>query len=98
MALHTGVAEAREGDYFGPPLNRVARLLQLGHGGQVLLSQATQELVQDDLPEQASLRDLGQHRLRDLSRPERIFQLIAPGLPDTFPPLNSPEARRYHLR
>jgi class 3 adenylate cyclase len=61
MALHTGAAEERGGDYFGPPLNRVARLLSAGRGGQILLSLATQELVRDQLPAGAGLRDLGEH-------------------------------------
>ncbi|HEX2739742.1 MAG TPA: adenylate/guanylate cyclase domain-containing protein, partial [Rubrobacter sp.] len=79
MALHTGVAEERDGDYFGPPVNRVARLLHAAHGGQVLLSAATHEMVRDQLPEEVSLRDLGEQRLKDLFRPERIFQLTASG-------------------
>src|SRR5207248_1862846 len=74
MALHTGLAEARDGDYFGPPLNRTARLLAAGHGGQMLLTGATCELVRDHLPADVTLRDLGEHRLKDLVRPERIFQ------------------------
>src|SRR5438105_1419210 len=61
MALHTGVAELRDGDYFGLALNRVARLLSAGHGGEVLLSQATHELIQDDLPDGVGLRDLSYH-------------------------------------
>ncbi|MBI4280283.1 MAG: tetratricopeptide repeat protein [Armatimonadetes bacterium] len=89
MALHTGTAEVREGDYFGPTLNRVARLLAGGHGGQVLLSDATRALVEPDLPAPAGLRDLGLHRLQDLSHPQRIFQLIAPDLPSDFPPLRT---------
>ncbi|HEX9374333.1 MAG TPA: adenylate/guanylate cyclase domain-containing protein, partial [Roseiflexaceae bacterium] len=71
IALHTGVAEARDGDYFGAPLNRVARLLAVGHGGQTLLSAAAWELARDHLPPDVELRDLGEHRLRDLTRPER---------------------------
>ena len=78
MALHTGATEERDGDYFGPPVNRVARLLSAGHGGQVLLSLPTQELVRDRLPADIQLRDLGERRLKDLSRPERVFQLTAP--------------------
>ena len=97
MALHTGVAEERAGDYFGPSLNRVARLLSAGHGGQVLMSLATQELVRDELPEEVGLRDLGERRLKDLSRPERIFQLVASGLPASFPPLKTLDARRNNL-
>jgi predicted ATPase/class 3 adenylate cyclase len=97
MALHTGAAEERDGDYFGPPLNRVARLLSAAHGGQVLLSLATQELVRDQLPGQTSLRDLGEHRLKDLFRPERVFQLVAPELPSAFPPLRTLGAYRNNL-
>jgi predicted ATPase/class 3 adenylate cyclase len=89
MALHVGQAEERDGDYFGQPLNRVARLLGTGHGGQVLLSLAASELIRDHLPDGAGLRDLGEHRLRDLYRPERIAQLLAPDLPATFPPLRT---------
>src|SRR5215211_5946779 len=97
MALHVGAAEERDGDYFGPPLNRVARLLSAAHGGQTLISLATQELVRDQLPEGTDLRDLGERRLKDLFRPERIFQLIAPGLPSEFPPLRTLEARPNNL-
>jgi predicted ATPase len=97
MALHTGAADERGGDYFGPPLNRVARLLSAGHGGQVLLSLATQELVRDQLPPGVSLRDLGEKRLKDLARPERVFQLVAPNLPHEFSPLKTLESRRNNL-
>ena len=97
MALHTGAAEERDGDYFGPPVNRVARLLSATHGGQVLLSLPTQELVRDLLPTQTSLRDLGEYRLKDLFRPERVFQLLAPGLPSEFPPLRTLEDYRNNL-
>ena len=89
MALHSGATEERDGDYFGPPLNRVARLLGVGHGAQILLSLATHELVRDQLGGGIELRDLGEHRLKDLIRPERIFQLVAPGLPRDFPPLRT---------
>src|SRR5215213_4336495 len=85
------------GDYFGPPVNRVARLLSAAHGGQVLLSLPTQELVRDQLPTQTSLRDLGEHRLKDLFRPERVFQLSAPDLPSEFPPLRTLDAYRNNL-
>ncbi|MDP8909304.1 MAG: tetratricopeptide repeat protein, partial [Chloroflexota bacterium] len=97
MAIHTGTADAHGGDYVGPPLNRVARLLATGHGGQVLLSQATQHLVSQHLPEGASLRDLGRHRLRDLLEPEHVFQLVAPDLPNHFPPLQSLERHPTNL-
>ena len=89
MALHTGAAEARDGDYFGQPLNRVSRLLNAGHGGQILLSVACQELVRDLLPLGVTFRDLGPHRLKDLLRPEQIFQVLHPSLPADFPPLRS---------
>src|SRR5215210_6779900 len=94
MALHTGAAEERDGDYFGPPVNRVARLLSAAHGGQVLLSLPTQELVRDQLLVGTTLRDLGEHRLKDLFRPERVFQLLAPELPSEFPPPRTLEAYR----
>jgi class 3 adenylate cyclase len=97
MALHTGSAQERGGDYFGPPLNRIARLLSAGHGGQILLSSATKELVRDALPEGASLRDLGERRLKDLLRPERVFQLISPELPASYPPLKTLDARMNNL-
>jgi len=97
MALHTGVTEERGDDYVGPDLNRIARLLSAGHGGQVLLSQATADLVRDHLPEGASLRDLGQHALRDLIRPEHIHQLAAPGLPADFGALKAADARPRKL-
>jgi predicted ATPase/Tfp pilus assembly protein PilF len=97
MALHTGSTEERDGDYFGPPVNRVARLLSAAHGAQVLLSLTTQELVRDQLPEEVSLMDLGEHRLKDLFRPERVFQLMASGLPSEFPPLRTLEAKLNNL-
>jgi predicted ATPase/class 3 adenylate cyclase len=97
MGLHTGVAEVRDNDYFGPALNRVARLMSAGHGEQTLLSLATQELVRDCLPAKASLLDLGEHRLKDLFRPELVFQLNAPDLPVQFPPLKTLDAKRTNL-
>ena len=97
MALHMGTPEERGGDYFGPPLNRIARLLSAAHGGQVLLSLPTQELVRDQLPAGASLKDLGERRLKDLFRPERLFQLLAPELPSEFPPLRTLDAYRNNL-
>jgi len=89
MALHTGAVESRDGDYFGPPVNRVARLLATGHGGQTLLSHATHELCRDALPDAISLRDLGAHRLKDLARPEQVYELRSPGLRRDFPPIKS---------
>src|SRR5215212_6590499 len=97
MALNTGATEERDGDYFGPPVNLAARLLSAAHGGQVLLSLPAQELVRDQLPAGTSLRDLGEHRLKDLYRPERVFQFLAPELPVEFPPLRTLEAYRNNL-
>lgn len=85
MALHTGAADIRDGDYFGQTLNRVARLLAAGHGGQVLLSQATREA----LPADTLLTDMESHRLKDLLQPEHIYQLTDSNLPSDFPPLRS---------
>ena len=97
MALHTGVVEERGDDYVGPVLNRVARLMAAGHGGQILLTATTRELVQDALPTGTSLRDLHEHRLKDLVRPEHVFQVVAPGLPADFPALTSLAHRPNNL-
>ena len=85
MGLHTGEAEWRDGDYFGPVVNRAARLMAVGHGGQVLCSSATAELVGDAA---MSLIDLGEHRLRDLDRPMHVFQVGG----GSFPALRSLDA------
>jgi class 3 adenylate cyclase len=89
MALHSGVAELREGDYYGSSVNLAARLTPIAHGNQILLSQSTTELSRDDLPEGVQLVDLGEHQLRDVFRPERIFQLTVADLPADFPPLRT---------
>jgi predicted ATPase/class 3 adenylate cyclase len=89
MGLHTGEAELRAGDYYGTALNRAARLMSLAYGGQILVSNATAELIADQLPAGVSLRDLGEHRLKDLTRPEHVFQLSGPDAPGEFPPLRS---------
>jgi predicted ATPase/class 3 adenylate cyclase len=89
MSLHTGACEERDGDYFGPVVNRAARLEAAAHGGQVLISGATAELLADTLPDGVTLRDLGAHRLKDLGRPEQVYQLEAEYLPDSFPPVSS---------
>jgi predicted ATPase/class 3 adenylate cyclase/Tfp pilus assembly protein PilF len=91
MALHTGHVEERDGDYLGSAVNRAARLLAIGHGGQVLVSHAAADLVQDAMPPESDLRDLGAHRLKDLTRAERVYQLVAPGLIESFPALRSIE-------
>ena len=77
MGLHTGDAVARDGDYYGPATNRAARVMAAAHGGQVVVSHATEEIVRDTLPDEVALLDLGEHRLPDLARPERIFQVVA---------------------
>jgi len=92
MALHTGAAEERGGDYFGPTLNRVARVLAAGHGGQVLLSNATEQLVRDHLAEGVSLGDLGERSLKNLTRSERIFQINLADMPTQFPTLRAAAA------
>jgi predicted ATPase/class 3 adenylate cyclase len=89
MSLHTGVCEERDNDYFGPVVNRTARLEAVAHGGQVLISGATAELLSETLPAGVALRDLGLHRLKDLGRAERVFQLEAGFLAPDFPPLAS---------
>jgi len=96
-AVHTGATDERDGDYFGSAVNRVARLLAIGHGGQVLVSGVTSDLVQGSLPPRASLRDLGEHRLKDLARPEYVYQLLAPGLAAEFPALRSLDALPNNL-
>ncbi|MEO8668295.1 MAG: NB-ARC domain-containing protein, partial [Bauldia sp.] len=87
MGLHCGMAERRVDDFFGPTINRTARLMAAGHGGQVLLSAAAAALAAEHLPSGASFRDLGEHRLKDLGRPEHVYQLLHPDLAGDFPPL-----------
>lgn len=89
IGVHTGEAELREGDYHGTALNRAERIMSAGHGGQILLSSTTASVCEGALPPGASLRDLGDHRLRGLTRPERLYQLVVPDLPSSFPPLRS---------
>ncbi|MDT7791678.1 MAG: hypothetical protein QOD59_1114, partial [Mycobacterium sp.] len=92
IGLHTGEVQLRdEGNYIGPTINRTARLRDLAHGGQTVLSGATEEIVADHLPLDAWLLPLGSHQLRDLRRPERVIQLCHPDLPNQFPPLRLPE-------
>ncbi|MGH2524996.1 MAG: adenylate/guanylate cyclase domain-containing protein, partial [Anaerolineales bacterium] len=89
MGLHAGQAEAQAGDYVTThTLNRVARIMSAGHGGQILLSEAAAELARDDWPAGIRLRDLGQHRVKGMAQPEHLFQVVAPDLPADFPPLN----------
>ncbi len=97
MALHSGATDERDGDYYGPAVNRVARLLAVVHGGQVVASATTALLLRGMLPEQTELRDLGDHHLKDLVEPERVWQILAPGLAESFPPLRSLESLSNNL-
>lgn len=97
MALHTGAAELREGQYYGTVINRCARLRGIGHGGQTLLSSTTQGLVRESVPSPVTLKDLGAHRLPDLAQPERVYQLCHPELPAKFPALASLDAYPNNL-
>lgn len=92
MGVHTGEANERGGDYFGPPVNRVARLEAAGHGGQLLVSLVTQRLVRDRLPEGCRLRDRGEHRLEDLLHSEHIFQVEGEGMPEIDARLRTAQA------
>jgi predicted ATPase/class 3 adenylate cyclase len=89
MGLHIGEAQQRGGDYYGTAVNRAARLMSAANGGQVLLSAAVASILADNMPEGVSLRDLGEHRLKDLQRPEHVFQLVHPELPADFPAIAS---------
>jgi DNA-binding NarL/FixJ family response regulator/class 3 adenylate cyclase len=91
MGLHTGEPALEEGDYVGIDLHRAARICSVGHGGQMLLSEATKNLVADGLD--AEFRDLGEHPLKGIDPPERIFQLVVPDLPSEFPPLRFADAQ-----
>jgi predicted ATPase/DNA-binding SARP family transcriptional activator len=97
MAIHAGVVERRANNYFGPPLNRAGRLLAVAAGGQILCSQAAADQVGSDLPVGLTLIDLGEHRLADLAKPERVFQVQHPELPSRFPPLRSLGVIRHNL-
>lgn len=97
MAVHAGAAESRGDNWVGPPLNRTARLLSLAAGGQVLCSRAAADLAGDDLPAGVRLRDLGEHRLADLARPEQVFAVEHPDLPSEFPALQGGDGHRTNL-
>ncbi len=99
IGVHTGEVQLRgEGKYMGPTMNRAARLRDLGHGGQTLLSGTTSDLVRELLPERAWFIDFGHHALRDLSRPERVAQLCHPALHNDFPPLRKRPTDVFRLR
>jgi predicted ATPase/class 3 adenylate cyclase len=97
MGLHTGPAEERDGDYFGQTLNRVARLMGAASGGQTLISSAVKDGLGSALPAGVELRDLGNHRLRDIKETEHIFQVVLPDLPGSFPPIKSLSPRPTNL-
>jgi predicted ATPase/class 3 adenylate cyclase len=97
VALHTGTSDERSGDFYGPAVNRVARLLGIAHGGQILVSGVTSDLILGQLPPQANLKDLGSHRLKDLAHPEHVYQLLAPDVHRDFPPLRSLESLPNNL-
>jgi predicted ATPase/class 3 adenylate cyclase len=97
MGMHAGEAQRRAGDFFGPAVNRAARIMAAAHGGQVLLSEYASALAEPGLPHDAGLRDLGEHRLKDLFQPEHIFQLVHPVLSSDFPPLATLSHRPNNL-
>lgn len=94
IAINTGIVEPRDGDYYGPEINRTARLESLGHGGQILISESTRALIAGHLPDGLDLMDLGTQHLRGMSSQERVFQIVGEGLRDDFPPLRGPKRGR----
>jgi class 3 adenylate cyclase len=97
MGLHTGEPTRAAGGYVGLDVHRAARICTAGHGGQTLYSQTTHALAEYDLPAGVRWRDLGTHRLKDLQRPEHLYQLVIPDLPSDFPPLRSLDRRAHNL-
>jgi predicted ATPase/class 3 adenylate cyclase/DNA-binding CsgD family transcriptional regulator len=97
MGLHTGEPSLVSADYSGLDVHQAARIMSAGHGEQVLLSQTTRDLVEHDLPDGVSLRDLGEHRLKDLQRPGRLYQLVIADLPAEFPPLKTLDSSPNNL-
>jgi predicted ATPase/class 3 adenylate cyclase/DNA-binding CsgD family transcriptional regulator len=97
MGLHTGEPERSTEGYVGLDVYRAACIMSAGHGGQVLLSQVTRDLVEHILPEDVGLRDLGEHRLKDLGRPSHLYQLVIAGLPADFPPLKTLDSHSHNL-
>ncbi|MFN2589307.1 MAG: adenylate/guanylate cyclase domain-containing protein, partial [Actinomycetota bacterium] len=95
MGMHTGEGRLGGDDYLGIDVNRAARIAAAGHGGQVLISEATRAVVEDAVPEGVSLRDLGGHRLKDLAHPEHVWDVVIAGLPSEFPPLKTLDAPVY---
>ena len=97
MGIHTGEPERTETGYVGIDVHRAARICAAGHGGQILLSPTTRELLADDLPDGITLRDMGAHGLKDLAQPEHLFQLVVPELPADFPPLRTLDTQPNNL-
>jgi predicted ATPase/class 3 adenylate cyclase len=97
IGLHTGEGALGGDSYVGLDIHRVARVVSAAHGGQVLISDSTRALVENALPNDVALKDLGVHRLRDLERPEHLYQLVIDDLPDDFPPIRTLDARRTNL-
>lgn len=97
MGLHTGAPQLTAAGYVGPDVHIVARLCAAAHGGQIVLSQATRDVIEQQLPDGVRLRDLGEHRLKDLNQPRHLFQLVLSELPNEFPPLRSLDALRHNL-
>ncbi|MBI3975661.1 MAG: tetratricopeptide repeat protein [Armatimonadetes bacterium] len=97
MGLHTGEASSGEAGYIGMDVHRAARISAAGHGGQILLSEATRLLIQDDLPRDVALRDLGEHRLKDITSPIRLYQVVTADLPSDFPPLQLLDVPPHNL-
>jgi predicted ATPase/class 3 adenylate cyclase len=97
MGIHTGEPAATEEGYAGMDVHRAARVMSAGHGSQVLLTQSTRDLLAEDLRGPVSVRDLGEHRLRDLTHTQRLYQLVIPRLTNDFPPLKTLEARPTNL-
>lgn len=97
MGLHTGEPLVADSGYVGMDVHRAARICAAGHGGQILLSETTHDLVQDDQPDGVTLRDLGEYRLKDLSRPQRLFQVLGVGLLTDSRPLNALQVRSHNL-
>jgi predicted ATPase/class 3 adenylate cyclase len=97
MGMHTGEPQLSSEGYVGMDVHHAARVMSSAHGGQVMLSQTTRDLVEHDLPEGVSMRDMGEHRLKDIERPSRLFQLVIEGLPADFPPLKTSSDHLHNL-
>src|SRR6266480_4503582 len=97
IGIHTGEPTVTAEGYVGIDVHRVARVMSAGHGGQVLLTQSTRDLLPEDLSDAVSVRDLGEHRLKDLTQPQRLYQLVIPGLENDFPALKTLEGRPTNL-